>query len=69
MNRGVMLVGDGIENPANALTMMHAAQMFGAACRFRGTKGLERSLAGAVSPEEKFPSITSSELQALHSRP
>ena len=68
MNRGVMLVGDGIENPANALTMMHAAQMFGAACRFRGTKGLERSLAGAVSPEEKFPSITSSELQALHSR-
>src|SRR5256885_10514710 len=36
---GVMLVGDGIENPANALTMIHAAAMFGARCRFRDTQG------------------------------
>jgi tRNA G18 (ribose-2'-O)-methylase SpoU len=34
------LVGDGIENPWNALTMLHAAGMFGAGCVFRDRKGL-----------------------------
>lgn len=63
-----MLVGDGIENPANALTMVHAAAMFGAACRFRDTKGLAQSSASAVPPGETLALITSPELQALHSR-
>jgi len=68
MKHGVMLVGDGIENPANALTMVHAAAMFGAACRFRDTKGLAQSSASAVPPGEIFSLIASPELQALHSR-
>jgi hypothetical protein len=50
----VTLVGDGIENPANALALLHAAAMFDAACRFRDTKGLAAALAvsrpGAAAP-------------------
>lgn len=44
--------------------MVHAAGMFGAACRFRDTKGL------AESPDEiaNFATISGSELQTLHSR-
>ena len=33
----IAMIGDSIENPANALVMVHAAQMFGAGCRFRDT--------------------------------
>ena len=66
MKLSVTLVGDGIENPANALTMIHAAAMFGAECRFRDTKGLTQS-AGS-SPGETLKTITSTEIQALHSR-
>src|SRR2546422_5299567 len=65
---GVMLVGDGIENPANALTMIHAAAMFGARCRFRDTKGLAESGVRAGLAGEMFSSITGDEIQALHSR-
>ena len=63
-----MLVGDGIENPANALTMIHAAALFGAACRFRDTKGLAESRVVAGLPGETFSEITGAEIQALHSR-
>lgn len=66
MHTSVLLVGDGIENPANALTMTHAAAMFGAGCRFRDTKGLN------LHPEnpapQSFNPITSTELPTLHSR-
>ena len=68
MTQGVLLVGDGIENPANALTMIHAAEMFGATCRFRDTKDLKQSFAGAESPGIEFSLITGPELQALNSR-
>jgi tRNA(Leu) C34 or U34 (ribose-2'-O)-methylase TrmL len=44
---GVLLVGDGIENPENARRMIDAAAMFGAACRFRDTKGLAAQMAPA----------------------
>ena len=64
----MLLVGDGIENPANALTMTHAAAMFGATCRFRDTKGLNLNLENPTPPEQSFHPITSPELQALHSR-
>ena len=37
MNPAVTLIGDSIENPANALVMQAAAAMFGAPCRFRDT--------------------------------
>ena len=63
-----MLVGDGIENPANALTMIHAAAMFGARCRFRDTKWLAESGVRAGLAGEMFSSTTGDEIQALHSR-
>jgi tRNA(Leu) C34 or U34 (ribose-2'-O)-methylase TrmL len=59
----VTLVGDSIENPANALTMLHASQMFGAACRFRDTKGL-----AATCSDQGFLTASSSDVQALHTR-
>lgn len=65
---GVLVVGDGIENPANALTMTHAAAMFGATCRFRDTKGLNLNLENPTPLEQSFNPITGPELQALHSR-
>lgn len=34
------LIGDGVENPHNALAMMHAARMFGGDCSFLDTHGL-----------------------------
>ena len=63
----VTLVGDGIENPANALTMVHAAAMFGATCRFRDTKGLAAS-SSSLGVGETFSLISSAEVQSLHSR-
>lgn len=47
----VLLVGDGIENPANARLLIDAAAMYGAGCRFRDTKGL----AQAQTPRESAP--------------
>jgi tRNA(Leu) C34 or U34 (ribose-2'-O)-methylase TrmL len=60
----VTLVGDGIENPANGVTMIHAARMFEAGCRFRDTKGIVQSIA----PLESVETITSSEVRARHAR-
>jgi tRNA G18 (ribose-2'-O)-methylase SpoU len=60
----VTLVGDGIENPANAVTMIHAASMFEAGCCFRDTKGIVQSNSSLESVEV----ITSSEVQARHAR-
>src|SRR6266566_1112306 len=40
MTRRVRLVGDGVENPANARALMDAAAMFGVQCAFRDTRGL-----------------------------
>jgi hypothetical protein len=65
---GVTLVGDGIENPANALTMIHAAAMFGARCCFRDTKGLAESGIRAGPEGEMFSPITGSEVQSMYSR-
>jgi hypothetical protein len=36
----ITLVGDGIENPRNAQTMLHAAAMFNSPCLFRDRCGL-----------------------------
>lgn len=35
------VVGDGIENPLNAQTLVRAAEMFGCACLFRDRKALK----------------------------
>jgi hypothetical protein len=63
---GFTLVGDGIANPANALTMMHAAEMFGANCRFRDTKGLAQSIPSEALGNSYFDTLQSSEVPALH---
>ena len=39
----ITLVGDGIENPANAQTMMDAAGMFAGECLFRNTAAVGES--------------------------
>lgn len=62
------LVGDSIETPGNALTMIHAAQMFDVGCCFRDTKGLVESPLLLHELGESFPSITASDVQLNHSR-
>jgi hypothetical protein len=57
----VTLVGDGIENDANARVMNEAAAMFGAACRVRPAAPL------AEMPDLPSP-ITADELAQLHAR-
>ena len=68
MNERTTLIGDSIENPANALVMVHAAQMFGAACRFRDTKGLAQSAEGATLSTPAFPAIEPQDITKLHPR-
>lgn len=63
--RKVTLVGDGIENPANAEVLGEAAAMFAAACHIRPAgdwAALPEAAATAAS------SITAPELAALHTR-
>ena len=67
MNQGVTLIGDSIENPANAFVMKAAAAMFGAACRFRDTKGLSQASSGAQGAEP-FMTIEPDQIPALHRR-
>ena len=66
MNQGLTLIGDGIENPANALVMKAAAAMFGAECRFRDTKGLNQ--ASSTQGGEPFITIEPDRIPALHGR-
>jgi hypothetical protein len=68
MNEGTTLVGDSIENPANAVVMTHAAQMFGAGCRFRDTKGLAQSAEAPLISAAGFPAIEPAEIPRLHPR-
>jgi len=65
--RPITLVGDGIENPGNALAMIHAAQMWGVSCAFRDTKGLAR-LDELRALGEAFRSTTGGEIQAQHAQ-
>jgi tRNA G18 (ribose-2'-O)-methylase SpoU len=68
MKQSVTVVGDGIENPANALTMIHAAHMFGATCRFRDTKGLAEAVMNQGAAPAALTTIAQEELRVLHSR-
>lgn len=68
MSRKATLIGDGIENPANALVMKHAAAMFSSHCRFRDTKGLVASKGDATSANETFSPIEPAEIAGLHPR-
>ena len=62
------LVGDGIENPANALTMLHAAEMYGASYRFRDTKHLADSEELVEAAGGALSVVTNSELEESDSR-
>src|SRR5262245_2251727 len=68
MSRSITLIGDGIENPANAIVMKDAAAMFGAACRFRDTKGLNETRASDMPVPESFATIEPNQIEGLHSR-
>ena len=68
MEQKTTLVGDGIENPANALVMLHAAQIFGAECRFRDTKGLAQSAEAAAFSTAAFPVVETNTIGKLHPR-
>ena len=64
----VTLVGDGIENPGNALTMLHAAEMYGATCKFRDTKGLAQSKELTDTTGNPLAVVTEDELAESHSQ-
>jgi hypothetical protein len=68
MTQAVTLIGDSIENPANALVMKDAAKMFGAACRFRDTKGLNQIDGSIGLGDEPFLTIEPEQISELHSR-
>jgi hypothetical protein len=63
MSARLTLVGDGIENPLNALTLTHAAELFGADVRFRDRKRLAESWA-TVEPMRPLPQVSLEELGA-----
>jgi|GEM_PF-1208269 len=56
------LVGDGIENPLNARTMLHAAAMFNSPCRFRDRCNLAAAWTETVSGHSPLPLVFRDEL-------
>jgi hypothetical protein len=62
IQKPITLVGDGIENPWNAQTMLHAATMFNSPCRFRDRCGLSQSWMETVSADYPLPLISREEL-------
>lgn len=60
------LVGDGIENPHNARTMIDAAGMFGARCLFRDRAGLAVAWAEYGFPAEALPLAAMAEIARDH---
>lgn len=62
------LVGDGIENPGNALTMIHAAEMYGANYSFRDTKSLRTSEIIRAELDVQLPITSTGEIAEMHSR-
>ncbi len=64
----IALVGDGIENPGNALAMMHAAEMYGVNCQFRDTKNLSGSTELADSTSGPLELVTDDELVESNSQ-
>jgi tRNA G18 (ribose-2'-O)-methylase SpoU len=63
----ITLVGDGIENPGNALTMIHAAAMFGSDCVFRDRGGLAGTWPGPPAGETTLSLISPDDLSARYS--
>jgi hypothetical protein len=63
----ITLVGDGIENPGNALTMIHAAGMFGSECLFRDREGLAEVWQETAARGEPLSCILPDDLSARYS--
>jgi tRNA G18 (ribose-2'-O)-methylase SpoU len=61
--RQLTLIGDSIENPWNALAMMHAAGMVGSACLFRDHKHLSAAWHETITEYSDLPRITLGELE------
>ena len=68
MSAAARLVGDGIENPGNALAMLHAAEMYGVTCSFNDTKKLGESAVFVEAVNGRFPTVTGTEVLGLHSQ-
>ena len=56
------LVGDGIENPWNAQTMLHAAAMFNSPCLFRDRCKLAQAWTETISADSPLPVVSREEL-------
>jgi hypothetical protein len=63
----IALVGDGVENPWNARTMIAAAGMFGGRCLFRDRAGLASAWHAALPPDADLPLISREELAGGYS--
>lgn len=60
----ITLVGDGIENPWNAQTLLHAAGLFGSACVFRDRCDLARTWGETIAGPPLPPMVSPAELAA-----
>ncbi len=67
MTNPVDLIGDGIENPWNAKTMIDAAKMFGSACYFRDRKSLAQSVRDTVSSDLQIQVISCDQISQTYS--
>ena len=60
------LIGDGIENPGNALTMLHAAAMYRAECLFHDTNGLAECAELRTEAGNQFPTAVPESLASTY---
>ena len=54
----ISLIADGIENPHNALVLIHAAAMFGSECFFRDRKHLAATWMDMKAEPNNLPTVT-----------
>lgn len=66
MTPPLTLIGDGIENPWNARTLLHAAAMFGGDCMFRDRSKLAAAWRDARLPDGALRIVTPGEVAAAH---
>jgi hypothetical protein len=59
----ITLIGDGIENPWNARTMLHAAAMFGGGCRFRDRAKLASAWDAANLPPDTLRFVATGDVR------
>jgi tRNA G18 (ribose-2'-O)-methylase SpoU len=67
MRNPVDLIGDGVENPWNAITLIHVAEMFGVVCFFRDRKGLSESLKQSCNQNAEVELISCDEITNKYS--